>query len=200
MPPGHISGLAALGLQFTVCGPGGGGGGGGGGGPGPGLSGHGHAGLPHCGHLMPPGQSWGFFAFGSHMIGLPPPLPVTTAGGASRARRPPLSCAAAAAAPGGEISVIWHSTLVRLPFVPQGGTVATVRWVMTTLSHFLALARSASVKLPSSDHSVPFETTADLPSDHRVEAGRPGSGPVGTAGGGPGAAATPTTLHFHVNG
>lgn len=186
MPPGQSSGLAAFGLQLTVCGLGGDGGGGAGGGLGPGLGllGHGQAVLPHRGHLMPPGQSSGFFAFGSHMTG--PPIAM-----ARIARR--LSCSA-------PCSTISHSTLVRLPLVPHGGTVVTVRCVMATLYHFLAFATSATVKLPSSDQSVPLEITVDAPRVHLVVAGRPGTGPVGTAGGGPGAADTPTTLHFHLNG
>lgn len=138
---------------------------------------------------MPPGHSSAGFAFGSQLIG-PAPGPPTTC--ANKLRR--LSGCAPLE------SVISHSTDVREALVPQGGTVATPMCVMATLFHFLAFAASAAVKLPSSDHSVPFEITVDFPSVHFVVAGRPGIGPIGTAGGGPGAAATPTTLHFHLNG
>ena len=195
MPPGHSSGFAAFGLQFFVCGAGGGGGGGGVGGLGlgPGLLGHRHAALPHWGHLMPPGHSCGLAAFGLHMIGPPPPC----SSDAARARRP---CSTSRASSSAGVRVIWHSTLVTLPFVPHGGTVVTLIPVMTMLCHFFAFARSALLKLPSSDHSVPFDFTMEVPRAQVVVVGRPGSGPTGTAGGGPGAAAKLTTLHFHLNG
>ena len=69
-----------------------------------------------------------------------------------------------------------------------------------TLLHFAAFAASALVKLPTSDQPVPFEITWDDPRDQEVLVGRPGVGPAGTAGGGPGAAATPTTLHCQLKG
>ena len=185
IPPGHSSGFAALGLQFTVCGPGAGGVG-----VGVGLAGHGQAERPHWGHLMPPGHSCGFDAFGSHMIG---PVPCVRTRRLSASVPPSLDSRCG-------IRVISHSTLVRLPFVPHGGTVTTARCVMATLYHFLAFATSASVKFPSADHSVPLEVTEDVPKDHFVVVGKPGRGPKGTVGGGPGAAATPTTLHLHLNG
>ena len=61
-PDGGGGGLGGLG------GPGGPGGPGAGGGVGP-APGHGHAGFPHCGHLIPPGQSCGLVAFGLHITG-----------------------------------------------------------------------------------------------------------------------------------
>ena len=193
------SGLAACGLHIT--GPGGLGGEGGLGGlGGPGF-GHRHAALPHCGHFSPPGQSC-FGSFGLQLIGpaasvvsirrwvLPPPL---------------LLLMVLALSP----SVISHSMLVRLPFVPTGwGRVVTVTPVTAMLLHTFFLA-SAELKLPSVDHSVPLDFTVlasssalavDLPSLQVVVAGSPGSGPSGTEGGGPGAAPTAVTRHFHLNG
>jgi hypothetical protein len=156
--------------------------------------------LPHCGHFSPPGQSC-FGSFGLHLIGGPAPAAASAVSIRRWALPPPLLLPSP--------SVIWHSMLVRLPFVPAGwGRVVTASGVMAVLLQTFFLA-SEALKLPSVDHSVPLDFTVlastsalavDKPSLQVVVVGSPGSGPSGTEGGGPGAAPTAVTRHFHLNG